>query len=83
MKLFFVKRHADRGLEEIRVFDGSETLEASVAQELAELEGSEARVFVGADLVDVALGAPAWFEVVERALGFDRQSPNGQTEVAA
>lgn len=55
------KRHPERGLESVECFGEDEHLDAAVAAELAEIEGLEARVFLGSDLVDVARSSPFWF----------------------
>ena len=62
MRQFVAKRRRSDGvLRAVECFDEGEHLEASVCAELAEAEGLEARVFLGADLVDVAHSSPAWF----------------------
>ena len=63
MKQFVVTRSRSKGLKSIEVFEESEHLEAGVAAELAELEGHEAQVFLGDNLVDVARTGPEWFAV--------------------
>ncbi len=59
MRQFVVTRARDRGLKRVEAFDEGEHLEAAVAAELAEIEGLEAEVFIGADPIDVARTAPS------------------------
>jgi hypothetical protein len=62
MMQIVAKRHPQRGLESVECFGEDEHLDAAVAAELAEIEGLEAQVFLGSDLVDVAQSSPSWFE---------------------
>lgn len=61
MMQIVAKRHPQRGLESVECFGEEEHLDAAVAAELAEIEGLEARVFLGSDLVDIAQSSPSWF----------------------
>lgn len=63
MKRFVVKRTRAQALKSVEVFDESESIAAGVAAELAEIEGLQAKVFIGADLVDVVKSSPTWFDV--------------------
>lgn len=62
MRQFVVKRSPEQGLKSVECFGADEHMEAAVAAELAEIEGLEAQIFLGCDLIDVARSSPRWFE---------------------
>jgi hypothetical protein len=61
VRRFVAKREPGGALRAVECFNEHQIIDAEVAVELAEIEGLEARVFIGADLADVARSSPAWF----------------------
>lgn len=64
MKQFLAVRSAsDRSIRSVQVFEESDHIEAAVARDLArEVDGQEAELFLGSDLLDVIQSHEAFFE---------------------
>lgn len=63
MKQFLCKRNRlTKQLVSVAVFDEDENIELGVAEDLGRIEGLQVEVFIGTDLVDVALTHRHFFE---------------------